>query len=99
MRHVADVDMPQLGSRVHLYECRKTGGEIIKQGAETLDVAWFPVDALPPRCVPNTALYLQLTLDNHPHPVQKTVTYSRWYVMLRRTALALRNLRNRFLRG
>ncbi|GAB5493419.1 MAG: 8-oxo-dGTP diphosphatase MutT [Phototrophicaceae bacterium] len=98
IRHVGDYSRPQAKKVAHLYECRVIGGEIIKQGYETVDVDWFPIDDLPKRCTPPTQKYLDATLANHAEPIQETLTYSTWLIIVWKLAIKLRNLRNRFLR-
>lgn len=98
IRHIADFNCPQIDEIVHVYDCRVIGGEIVKQGSETLDVAWFALDQLPKRLVRTSHAYLEAALAQHDAVLCKTMTFPRYYVALRAIALGLRNLRNRFLR-
>lgn len=98
IRHVGDFHRPQAKKVAHLYECRVIGGEIIKQSSETIDVDWFSIKDLPKRCTPPTQKYLDATLANHAEPIQETLTYSTWLIIVWKLAIKLRNLRNRFLR-
>lgn len=98
VKHIGDFHRPQVKKIAHLYECRVIGGEIVKQSSETVDVDWFDINTLPKRCAPPTLKYLETTLANHPEPIQETLTYSTWLIMVWKLAIKLRNLRNHFLR-
>ncbi|RAJ44832.1 ADP-ribose pyrophosphatase YjhB (NUDIX family) [Kitasatospora sp. SolWspMP-SS2h] len=49
------------------FRCRPLSGEATVNDDESLAVAWFPLDALPP-LAPNDALLLEKALADHPAP-------------------------------
>ncbi|MEL7432542.1 MAG: NUDIX domain-containing protein [Chloroflexota bacterium] len=97
-RKVAVFERPQVNETVHVYECRVAGGKIVKRGTETVDVDWFPVDALPSPRSEAIHQHLSAALADHPETIHETLTYPRWFIVVRAIAISLRNLRNRILR-
>lgn len=98
VRHIADISQIQRDTMLHIYACKVVGGEIIKQGDETVDVGWFSVQSLPKRRTSSTDKCLRIAQKNHPEPIYETATYPFWLLLAHNIAISLRNLRNRYLR-
>ncbi|MCB9460412.1 MAG: NUDIX domain-containing protein [Anaerolineaceae bacterium] len=91
IRHVADIEQTQMGTHLHMYECRAVGGKLIKESSETIDVDWFDIHLLPKQCSPLTEKYLTIALAHHTEVVQETIRYPALGVFAYKIAIWLRN--------
>ena len=69
-----------------------------RPGWETVEVRWFPVDALPPSLYRFARIFIADALAALPDPVARTL-YAPWYeAVAMRLLFGLRDLRNRLLK-
>jgi 8-oxo-dGTP diphosphatase len=94
VRKVGEYWKPQHNDEVTIFEAERIGGEIVRQSAETLDVRWFELAALPwmPSAVRR---YVDDTLAHYTEPVQVTLRMSWVEVLLRKLARRVYRLANR----
>jgi len=76
---------------------RVIGGEARPDPRESLEVRWFPIDALPSRILPGSDIYLADALQNAP-PIRRVLRMPRWKAVAWRAAFRLRDLRNAIFR-
>ena len=76
---------------------RVIGGEARPDPRESLEVRWFPIDALPKRILPGSDIYLEDALKDAP-PIRRVLRMPRWKAMAWRAAFRLRDLRNAIFR-
>jgi len=91
VRKVGDYWKPQHNDHVTVFEAKITGGQIIRQSAETADVRWFDTAALPwmPSAVRR---YIDDTLARYNEPVRVTLRISWIEVLLRKMARRMRRV-------
>ena len=100
-RLVGEYSRPQMpggGDISHVCVGRVIGGAPIQSGPETLEVKWFPLDALPPslhRFMDDE--YIQDALTDTSIPFKKTQHMPIRLVFLIHVLLGLRSLRNRLI--
>ncbi len=87
---------PRGGDLRYLFEGHIVGGSVIRNGPETADVGFFPIDALPSRTTPWVKEYIADALANSPSVVERTQYLPLWMVIAIRIGLAVRDLRNRY---
>ncbi len=88
---------PQGGDLVYLFEAYIVGGEPIKNGAETLDVRFFPVDQLPPKTWRWTRTHLADALVRNGNIIERTEVMPIGLAVLIRVGIALRDFRNQYI--
>ncbi len=87
--------LPQGGNRSVCFAGYVIGGKSLTRGAETVRVAWFPLDQLPVRLhIFSREVIRDAVLENQP-PVYRTQLVSSLEALLIRVLLWLRDLRNR----
>lgn len=90
--------MPGGGDTKYVVLGHVIGGAPIERGLETLQVKWFPLDALPSRMAGVVREYIQDATSNFPAPIKKTQHLPVWQVWLLKALLPLRDARNRWIR-
>ena len=65
----------------HVFECRRVSGTSTK-GAETKDVQFFPLNALPPLPPPYDR-WIQDAIANHPHLIRKKIEGVTIWILLK----------------
>lgn len=88
-------NMPGGGDTKYVCLGRVVGGAPIRRGPETLEVAWFPLDALPPSLPRMMREYVRDATSNGPHPIERTQRLPLWYALALGALLRLRDLRDR----
>jgi ADP-ribose pyrophosphatase YjhB (NUDIX family) len=94
---VAEYHRPQLNEMLSLYRCRVVGGQPIARGPETVQVAWFNLDALPRPLAPSLREMVEDARHVGCSPISKEVCFPVWQIILRKLLIRLRNLCNRVL--
>ena len=84
------------GGGITAYMCvgRVVGGQAITRGPETLEVRWFPLDALPTPIAPFHHLYIQDAAAEASTPVKRTLRMPAAQAVFWRVLIRLRDLRN-----
>ena len=90
--------MPHGGDKQRVYVGRVTGGDPSAHDWESLDVSWFPLDALPKRLTRFCAEQIEDALADAEAPVRKEQRLPGTHAALFACFLALRRVRNRILR-
>ena len=89
-------NMPGGPDTKHVCLGRVVDGAPIRRGPETLEVAWFPLDALPPSLPRMMREYVRdATTPDGPHAIERTQRLPRWYALALGALLRLRDLRDR----
>ncbi len=94
VRKVGEYWKPQHNDTVTVFEAERIGGEIVQRSAETLDVRWFEMTALP--WMPSVyRRYVDDTLAHYADPVAVTLRISPVEVLLRKMARRVYQLAKR----
>jgi 8-oxo-dGTP pyrophosphatase MutT (NUDIX family) len=98
LRVVGDYWRPQMplgGDQMRVYVGRVTGGDPSAHDWESLDVRWFPLDALPGSLFPFSREHIEDALADTKVPFRKEQRFSWVGAMLLACFLSYRRLRNR----
>lgn len=96
-RLVGEYRRPQIGDTKRLFAGRVTGGTPKLRPPESVRLAWFPVDRLPPNRLAWLQEYVEDAVANHPEPVGKTQMQTRRQLMAMRALYAVSDLRDRLV--
>ena len=96
-RYVGKYHRPQLNDVRFVYQGLVIGGEAIERGPEIWQVGWFLPVELPKALSPSTAEIIADALKSGTEPVSKDLWYPAWKILVGKTLIRLRNLRNRLL--
>lgn len=94
IRLVGTYHRPQMNDLRYLFLGKVIGGEAIKNGPETRQVAWFPINSIPENLTPSISEFIQDTLSNTENPIEKVQTFPLSYITKFRTLIKLRDFYN-----
>jgi 8-oxo-dGTP diphosphatase len=89
---------PNGGDRMQVFVGRVVSGDPSKHDWESLDVRWFPLDALPKRLFKFSREHIQDACANSGKPFEKEQKFSRVQAILIACFFAFRKIRNLILR-
>jgi ADP-ribose pyrophosphatase YjhB (NUDIX family) len=89
---------PNGGDRMQVFAGRIVEGDPSKHDWESLDVKWFPLDALPKRLFKFSLEHIQDACTNSAGLFEKEQRFSRMQAILMACFLAFRKMRNLILR-
>ena len=79
-----------------VFRGRVVGGVAIERGPETWQVGWFLSDELPKTLSPSTSEIIDDAVNAGQEPISKDLQYPIWQILVGRSLIWLRDLRNRF---
>lgn len=88
---------PQLNDIRIVYQGRVVGGQPIERGSETVKVGWFAPSELPKVLAPSVGEIIEDALKMGIEPMIREEFYPSWKILLGKTLIGLRNIRNRML--
>jgi 8-oxo-dGTP pyrophosphatase MutT (NUDIX family) len=94
---VGQYHRPQVNDLRFVFLGRVIGGKPIERGPETVRVGWFAPQDLPRRLAPSVAEIIEDARNPEIQPISKVVVYPVWKIILGKTLIRLRNIRNRVL--
>ncbi len=94
-RLVGEYRRPQIGDTKRLFVGRIRGGAPRARPPETIRIAWFSVDRLPPNRLPWLREYVADAVSHHPRPLHRTQLQSWRQILALRLLFALADWRHR----
>lgn len=88
---------PRGGGRVKVFTARVVGGDPAEHDWESLEVKWFPLDALPRRLLQFSREHIEDARANAPEPLEKEQRFSGIQAALMTGFLFYRRVRNMIL--
>jgi 8-oxo-dGTP pyrophosphatase MutT (NUDIX family) len=86
---------PGGGNTLHVFSGQVSGGDAAQHGWESLEVRWFPVDALPRRLFSFSREHIKDACRNVEEPLEREQRFAWPWAILIRCLLVLRSIRNR----